>query len=756
MSNTQQHTNQTGGVNFGQNNEIRIEGDLIGTLIQQAAMYQRDALHQLPSIPEHFTGRAEQIQTLCDSIRANAATGTANAITSSIQGMGGVGKTALAIVVAHALTEDFPDAQLLLALGAHSPNTLTPDQARDQVLRAFYPDARLPDDEATLWNLYRTALGGKRALLILDDARDDAHVQMLLPPAGCAAIITSRRSLETGEPLRLDVLPRPDAVALLRQLCPRLTDAEADGLAGLCGDLPVALRVAGGFLKRYRARKADDYIREVRADRAGKLNVNALFDFSYRALKKGERAAFCALSVMPADFDHLAGEAVIGEGGPTGALDELVALNLLDYDEKAERFRWHDLLRELASGRLGTLGAGERFAAMMRHAKHFMQVARVANDLYLFGGDGVHLGLWLFDRERAHLVAAFEFLVGQPPLKAQLVALVDFVHDISILRFHPRERTRWLEAQQATYHDLGDRRGEVGALANLGIAYHHLGEVRKAIEFFEQALPVFREIGDRLGEAGALINLCVAYADLGDGRKAIGFGQQGLTIVREIGDRRFEQNALMGLGMAYFDLGKARKAIEFFEQALPVFREIGDRLGEAGALANLGIVYHHLGEARRAIEFYEQHLTITRDLGDRRGEGNTLCNLGGAYRTLGDVRTAIELHEQALLLFRDLGERRSEASVLGNLGNDYRHLGEARKAIEFYEQVLPVFREIGDLAGEGLAYYNLCLAHEQLNDFSLALEYAQRAVEVARQTESPWLAKRQQQVKELQQKLDSG
>ena len=198
-----------------------------------AAKRAYDSLHQLRSIPEHFLGRDAELAALCAAIREGAKIGRPSAITSSIQGLGGVGKTALAITAAHALSADFPDAQLVIELRANGSHPVEPARALEDALRAFYPAERLPEDPTQLRNLYLAALQGQRALVILDDARDDAHVQ-LLPPAGCAALITSRRSISTGQPLRLGALRPADAATLLRQLCPHLNGAEAAELAAAC------------------------------------------------------------------------------------------------------------------------------------------------------------------------------------------------------------------------------------------------------------------------------------------------------------------------------------------------------------------------------------------------------------------------------------------------------------------------------------------------------------------------------------------
>ena len=193
-------------------------------------------LHQLPSLPEHFTGREQELQILK---QLGLAGGSGTIITiSNVQGMGGIGKTALAIVAGYALRERFPDAQFFLKLNTYSldEHMRSVEQVRDDVIRAFYPGAMLSNDSTALWNLYRTALSNKRCLLILDDVRDDEQVAPLLPPPSCAAILTSRKSLASGLPLRLDILSRAESIELLQLLCTRLTESEANDLADACGD----------------------------------------------------------------------------------------------------------------------------------------------------------------------------------------------------------------------------------------------------------------------------------------------------------------------------------------------------------------------------------------------------------------------------------------------------------------------------------------------------------------------------------------
>jgi tetratricopeptide (TPR) repeat protein len=269
-------------------------------------------------------------------------------------------------------------------------------------------------------------------------------------------------------------------------------------------------------------------------------------------------------------------------------------------------------------------------------------------------------------------------------------------------------------------------------LGNLGNAYYRLGQVDKAIEYYEQALVIAREIGERRNE-NWLGNIGNAYYQLGQVDKAIEYYEQALVIAREIDERRNEGNWLGNLGSAYSALGQVDKAIEYYEQALVIAREIGDRCGEGADLGNLGSAYYRLGQMYKAIEYYEQALVIAREIGERRNEGNWLGNLGSAYYRLGQVDKAIEYHEQALVIAREIGERRSEGADLGNLGLAYSDLCQVDKAIEYYEQALVIAREIGDRCGEGADLGNLGIAYRALGQVDKAIEYYEQALVIARE-----------------------
>jgi tetratricopeptide (TPR) repeat protein len=711
----------------------------------------RGRLFQLPA-RTLFVGRTQDLEAL------RAIPPARGAIITGLKGMGGIGKTALARELAHEWTPRFPDAQLWLDGQGTAQEPTTPERLLEQVLLAFHPESKLPENVEALSDRYRQVLTGKRVLVVLDNAHDVKQAEWLLPPDGCGLIVTSRVvvNLGVGTIHKVGKLPDPEAATLLREQYPPLTDDEAEELVRWCAGLPLALRLAGGWLRADAVDRdggradVSGYLRVLRGGRlatldreAGDLDLLTIQEtlaLSERPLAEAERTAWRKLGVFAGSFEGAAARDVAGADEPL--LARLVRRSLLE--REGDRYRLHDLAAEYAVERLRETDT--EFGTRLAHAHHYATVGKTTTQRYL-SGDAVG-GLALFDRERGELETAFRWLTGRdaPETNRVLLDLVDGVAYSRDLRLHPRDRIAWLEAQRDAARRVGDRPAEGNALGNLGSAYADLGDARRAIEFYEQQLVIVVEIQNRRGERNALGNLGLAYADLGDARRAVEFHEQALVISREIGDRPGDGNALGNLGLAYAALGDARRAIEFYAQALVIVRKIGNRRGEGNALGSLGLAYAALGDARRAIGFHEQALVIARELGDRRGEGNALGNLGNAYAALGNSRRAIEFYEQSWVIAREIGDRRGEGNALGSLGLAYAALGDARRAIEFYAQAMVIAREIGDRRGEGNALYNSAVELWKLGERDEALRRAEAALVLFVAIESPYVEGVRQQI----------
>jgi tetratricopeptide (TPR) repeat protein len=719
------------------------------------------SLHQLPSPPIDFTGRTAELAELLSNIEHGA-------IITGLRGMGGIGKTALALVLADKLKGTYPDAQFYLDLRGASDKPMPPIEAMQHVIRGYHPTAKLPDDPTDIAALYRSVLDGQRALLLMDNAKDADQIKPLLPPASCLTLITSRQKFYvTGiQTQDLDTLQLDDASKLLIRIAPRLSNvilSEAkdlaqlteilrrksaaqndtqimavDALAYFCGYLPLALQVSASTLAERADLQPQEFIRRL-SDTQQRLQltgVDASLQLSYDLLTPELKQTFSQLAVFPASFDAAAEEAVC-EDADHLRLSELVRLSLVQYDNTMQRYQLHDLVRLFADKRPNDK---DRIVAQYRHSEHYLIVLSTANDFYLKGSDFFTLGLRLFDLEQSNIRAGQNWSNehgGESESLAQLCSNYAGTGSLLGLRLHPYERIRWIQSGLEGSRLAHNRNDEGVHLSNLANAYADLGETRKAIEYHEQALKIDREIGDQSGEGRELGNLGSVYYTLGETRKAIEVYEQRIRIAREISDRRGESSGLGNLGLAYADLGETRRAIEFYEQALKMMQEMGDIRAEGSILCNLGLAYADLGETRRAIEFYEQALKMMQEIGDKPAEGSVLGNLGNAYANLGETRKAIEYHEKGLKLDREIGYRRGEGRDLGNLGSAYGNLGETSKAIEFYEQALTVMHEIGDRRGEGNTLFNMSLALDDLGERVKALELAEAALKILKQIEDP-------------------
>jgi tetratricopeptide (TPR) repeat protein len=689
-------------------------------------------LHQLPPVPAAFTGREQELRDLETALGKQGNIGAAiSASGAGIQGMGGVGKTALATILAHRLKDKYPDAQICLNLRGVEPKPMQPVEAMQSIIHAFQPEAKLPESVEELAPIYNTVLNDAgRVLLFLDNAANAEQIKPLLPPSNCLLLVTSRNqfSLPGLTTRNIDCLPPEKSRELLLKLVPRLKGHETDA-ADLCGHLPLALEVFAGLVSEKTLHPVEELVARLRRQDEKLGKVEAAFQVSYDLLEEPLRRCWTLLGIFPASFD-LPAAAAIWETKTVAARDIMESLlkwSLVEADEAKVRFRLHDLVRQFCNGKLND---AERDVAMMLYGGYYTKIGWESQELYLKGGENVVQGLALFDRELAHIEAAFEWLAPRRDEASAtlLISLVNAIVHASDLRFHPRQSIRWLEGQREAARTTKNRRSESGALGNLGVAYVKLGEPRKGIGFFEQSLVIDREIGDRRSEGLVLGNLGNAYFYLSEPRKAVEFHSQQLVIAREVGDQKSEGSALGNLGNVHIVLSEPRKAIEFYQQALAISRELGDRRAEGLLLGNLGNAYNDLGEPRKSIEFSMQRLVIAREIGDRRGEGSALGNLGIAYANMGDSRKAINFFEQHLVITRESGDRNGEGKALGNLGIAYAHLEELRKAIEFYERALVIGCEIGDRQGESTDLGNLGLAYAHLGELRKAIEFYEQAL----------------------------
>ncbi len=631
---------------------------------------------RLPAAAEDFTGRTQELNDIISHLQAGG-----SALVHGIRGMGGIGKTELAITAAHMQRDSYPDMQMLVALQAGD----TARPASDlfgEIISAFTPAVRLPDSLDQLQSLYQQTLYDKRGLLILDNAADSEQVKPLLPPpTGWAIIVTSRKlsKLKGAKMCNLALLPEEDALTLLQRVLRDGERDEADDPAAtvqlqrivqLCGRLPLALRLAGSFLATYADWSLAEYVQALEQQRLdhlqveGQEDITAVLQVSISQMERDDPTLvdrWYALAIFAAPFDRTAAAKVWGMGDdiPTvrKLMSNLLLRSVLEYDQESQSYTLHDLLREYALHH--NPPDAERYR---RYATYVRDEGEAANDRYLEGNEGVLEGVRRFDALTPHLLAVWEGVRQQDNDEArQLVCDLPLVMiNLLALRLLPQQRLPLFEAGLAAARSLGDKQREGAHLGNLGYAYTDLGNVERAIGYYKQVLTITRQIKDRMGEGKALGNLGIAYRNLGDLERAIGYFEQDLAIAKEIEDRRGEGQTMGNLGNTYLNQGKVLRAISYYMKWFNIAREIGDRRGEGDALGNMGIAYKTLGEMPRAIDSYEQQLVITQEIRDRRGETLASWNLGLVYEQQGEYTRAAELMQVMVDYEQEIGHPNAE------------------------------------------------------------------------------------------------
>ncbi len=656
---------------------------------------------QLPPRPRWFTGREPEL----DEIRA-LAEGTAEAtVICVIDGVAGVGKTALAVRAGHRLAARFPDGQLYVDLCGFGPRQppAQPGEALTVFLRALGTDPhRIPAGQDEQAALYRSLLAGKRTLIVLDNAATAEQVRPLLPGApGCLVLVTCRRRLsglaarDGAARIALGPLAEADAMLLLRRALGReRVDAEPQAAAEIarrCGFLPLALRIAadraaGGPPSRLAELAGQlvasrDRLDVLAADDDEATAVRTVLSWSYRALAPGAARAFRLLGLHAgADISVQAAAALtaVDEAAAQRLLEALAGMNLLD-EARPGRYRFHDLLRAYAAELAAAEeGGAERATAIRRLLTWYLHTADNADRLLVPGRRHVSLAALEPDCEPLSFGDYEAALAWCDDEHASLVAAVRQAAQTG------NDVIAWqLPVALRGYFDLRKPWADWIAAASTGLA-------------------AARRTGDGSGQAWALSCLAAPYYDLRRFEDALACDQDALKFRREIGDRRGEGATLNNLGCTYLELRRFEDALGCFQQVLANSREAGSQYGEGIALTNLGDTYQKLRLFGDALTCHNQALALFRGMGYRQNEGLVLNNLGGIYRMLRQPGEARERYEQALAVRQQADDRHGEAGTLRDLGDLLDDTGRPDEARQSWRQALAIFEDLADPQAAGI------------------------------------------------------
>lgn len=673
---------------------------------------------QLPPSPPHFTGRAAELRAIREVLTEEG--GPAVVVVS---GTAGVGKSALALTVAHGLRERFPDGQLYVHLHGATPgmSPLSPTQALASLLRDLGADPRsIPEDPDAAAALLRSMLAPTRTLMVLDDAGTAAQVRPLLPAGpGCAVIVTSRSPLTALDGARrfpLAPLSAEESAELLRAVSGRGPGEAADAdridathpLVELTGRLPLALRIVAARLAARRALTPDVLADQLAAAESrlrhleyDDLSVRRSLAVAHDALsasgRRTDRDAALVLGRLGALDLPTYGAPLIArllgteEARAEAALDRLVDVALL---EETAYGRWapHDLVRDFArelaapataSGPGATRGTtpgprGSGAAAAARGATA-SAIARTAVRWYAAVAERavaavLEPGLDQDDRRRP--------TSAQPPEHA--------AHVLTVPAFAGSEEAfAWascelenIVALAGRYADSPDDRTAAHVSVLLRLIFPYLlraGRVAEMEVLGRAALRLARRFGDETAEAWALGDLAGQRFLSGRPAAALELVDQALELWRRHGRLARVRRALGNRGLLLETLGRYEESEQALRQSLELSDRLDDPWGEAVAYGHLGNLYEHT-DPRAAIEHHRRSLAIGRRIGNVIVQHSAHCNIGYAHLTLGEPEAAVPHFEESRRILGRHDDWHGESQARLGLVRALRLLGRLDRA----------------------------------------------------------------------------
>ncbi|MFM9550690.1 AfsR/SARP family transcriptional regulator [Streptomyces caniscabiei] len=704
---------------------------------------------QLPPPPAHFTGRREALAELrrtldtgpYEATRAPTplgARGTARQPTTNphppahgsprvsrrpasptavISGMAGVGKSALALHLAHELAEHFPDGQLYINLHGATPGMtpLTPAQALAALLRDLgTAPRRIPEHPDVAAALLRSTLAPTRTLIVLDDAATAAQVRPLLPAGpGCAVIVTSRSpltALDGAHRIPLAPLSDDESAALLRAASGRAAGLDAaHPLVELTGRLPLALRVVAARLAARRALTPDALAGQLAATEGrlrhleyDDLSVRRSLAVAHEALRASDREAdrdaahalrrIGALDLPAYGAPLLARLTGTDEFRAEAALDRLVDVALLE-ERTYGRYVPHDLVRHFARELAGSTTAAETAAAVDQALRWYTGRARQSLLVMLPPG---------YERdERLRTGSASSGApntagTARPPEELPATERPGEPPPTEPPFASAEEAFAWGDRELPTIVALVERcardHGAVGGTTDTGTT--GTGAAAALVPTLVRHLFPYLHRGGRLAELDVL-------------------GRHALNLARSLGDDEAEAFALTDRAGLHFMSGRASEALALNDEGLKLWRRLGVVSCVRRCLNNRGLVLESLGRYEESEETLRQSLELSRRLGDPYGEAVTFSHLGNLYKHT-DARAAIAHHERSLALGEIADSLVVRHTAHCNIGYAHLRLGEPDAAVRHFEQSLRILGDDEDWQGESKSRLGLVRALREL------------------------------------------
>lgn len=651
---------------------------LLGPAADRDRDRERGGPAQLPPAARPFRGRDAELTAL-----AKARAGAAPAVV--LTGPGGVGKTALAVHWAWSRRDEFPDGQLYVDLRGPDAESVPAAGVLERFLRALgVPADEVPPEPDERAALYRSRLAGRRVLVLLDNAGSSAQVRPLLPGSpGCLTLVTSRHGLDGlvardgAERLPVATLDPAESVELLAAMVG--DDGSLPELAGLCGGLPLALRIAAARLTAERAPTVAALVAELAGEHPlrglaveqGDAAVAGAFATSYRALPSVAARAFRLLGLVPATGDGLgppATAALLGAGEPAArqALGVLADAHLVT-PRPGGRHDMHDLIHLYARDRaVADESAEAADEALRRLLGWYVRTCDAADQVlsrgraYLTRPDAARGADGTFADEAAAL--AWFQAEGSTVRVLSAVAAGrgwdDATWQLAESQVEVLQREHRLDellavsgAGAAAAHRAGNPTAEAALTSSGGIACALAGRFDDAVDRMDRAAELHLRNGNPRGAGMARMNVGSARSDQGRYGEALVAFRAALDLLENAGHAGGVGICLGNLGELHRRLGEHAEAERYLRRALDVGVERGSERDQAVALENLAELLTATGRRDEALAGFDRALAVARAAGDRLTEGRALAGRGDVL----DGPAAVSAWQEALAVLESIG-----------------------------------------------------------------------------------------------------
>jgi tetratricopeptide (TPR) repeat protein len=723
------------------------------------------ALRQLPADLATFTGREADLARLERAVEGRAEGGARTVTILAIEGMGGTGKTQLAVHAAHRLVAAgrYTDVQLFVNLRGFDAEQDPADPL--EVLGAFLqalevPIQRIPPGLDERAAVFRDRINGRRALVVLDNAAGMAQVRSLIPGGpDNLVLITSRRSigdLDGAVPHRLGLFTPAEAQALLSRIAGvervAAEPAAAARIGRLCGHLPLAVALVAARLRSRPAWRLSDLVKDLhqaglKGLRTGGRDVSTILGLSYDCLPQPARTAFRLLSLHP------------GEDLSVGAAAALTGLSSVDAQEVLEmlldehllqqavidRYQFHDLVRLHGRHLASEDPESSRSAALVRLLDHYRQAVSAAMDLLIpyerarrpaipassdvepvVFHDAADAEAWLHG-ELANVVQAVD-VTADGSVSEQVGDISTILaRYLEVRGLHRAALVLHHRAAEATDGEpASDRQADIAR--SLGGTYWQLGRFQEATEYYERALIRYRASENLVGMAATSGNLGMLAAHQGRSLPALNHFRRAQSLFAQAGDLVGESRALSCLGNAHRRRGRYTESIECFDRAIDLVRLTAAHSDAAGtALANRGVTRTRQGDYARARQDLLEALAVLREGGHDALGNELLTDLGILQIRLNQPEEALASLTQSLNNSRDNGHQAAEGWALLGLSELHYTSRRPTEALAVARDALTLAEAIGEYAIKVHAHNHLGRAETALGRLQSAAEHHRTA-----------------------------